>query len=162
MTPTTGNVVVNTGSTGSTSTGVYTIGATGSTGISTGSTSSYLISGGGGAGSNWTTINNQHASIVSMSGNLHIDSPNPHLNTKKHKINIDKLYENMQILNEMFHIIVPDFNKFEKNPTLMDAYLQYDSAKHIEPRYNSEQYIAAYEQFKLLEALLEEEKHDNS
>lgn len=99
---------------------------------------------------------------ITISGNLHIDAAEPYLKTKKYKINIDKLYENVQILNEMFHIIVPNFDKFEKNTTLMDAYLQYDSAKHIEPRYNSKEYIAAYEQFKLLEALFEEEKNDNS
>jgi len=131
-----------------TSNGVYTINA------ASAANGGYYIS------SN-NVINNQNASIK-ISGNLEIDTSNPYVNTKKHKINIDKLYENIQLLNEMFHIIVPDFDKFEKNPTLLDAYQQYHSAKQIEPRYNSEQYIAAYHQFKLLEALFEEEKNDNS
>jgi hypothetical protein len=62
----------------------------------------------------------------------------------------------------MFHIIVPDEHKLGKHPSLKDAFNEYLNCKNIEPRYNSEQYIAAYEQYKLLEALLEEEKHDNS
>lgn len=113
----------------------------------------------------WTSITSsaitQASGTIIMTGNLNLDCENPHINTKKNKIDIDKLYQNLQIVNEMFHIIVPDFNKLEKNPTLMDAFIQYDSAKHIEPRYNSEQYIAAYEQYMVLEALTKE-KHDNS
>ena len=115
--------------------------------------------------SGWTSMTSSTigsaAGTITMTGNLNLDCNNPHINTKKSKIDIDKLYQNLQIVNEMFHIIVPDFNKLEKNPTLMDAFIQYDSAKHIEPRYNSEQYIAAYEQYMVLEALTEE-KHDNS
>ena len=115
--------------------------------------------------SGWTSMTSSTigsaAGTITMTGNLNLDCDNPHINTKKSKIDIDKLYQNLQIVNEMFHIIVPDFNKLEKNPTLMDAFIQYDSAKHIEPRYNSEQYIAAYEQYMVLEALTEE-KHDNS
>lgn len=116
--------------------------------------------------SGWTSAISTNPTIsqgtITMTGNLTLDSDNPHINTKKNKIDIDKLCRNLEIVNEMFHIIVPDFDKIEKHPTLMDAFRQYDSAKHIEPRYNSEQYIAAYEQFKLLEALLIEEKNDNS
>ena len=115
--------------------------------------------------SGWTSMTSSTigsaACTITMTGNLNLYCDNPHINTKKSKIDIDKLYQNLQIVNEMFHIIVPDFNKLEKNPTLMDAFIQYDSAKHIEPRYNSEQYIAAYEQYMVLEALTEE-KHDNS
>lgn len=99
---------------------------------------------------------------ITLTGNVILDGDTPCINTKKHKIDIDKVYENLQIINEMFHVIVPDFNKFEKHPTLMDAFVQYDSAKHIEPRYNSEEFKAAYHQFKLLEALITEEKNDNS
>jgi hypothetical protein len=110
--------------------------------------------------SGWTT--NYGPNTVSITGTIVIDSDDPTIKTKKHKINLDDLYENIQILNEMFSVIVPNKNKMSENPTLKDAYEEYDSAKHIEPRYNSEQYTAAYEQFKLLEALLIEEKNDNS
>jgi hypothetical protein len=116
--------------------------------------------------SGWTSVIQTGSTLsqgsITISGNVTLDNDIPYINTKKHKINIDKVYENLQIVNEMFHIIVPDFDQLERHPTLMDAFRQYDSAKHIEPRYNSEQYIAAYEQFKLLEALLTEEKNDNS
>ena len=147
---------------------VISVGAGGAGG---GGAGSYVtpITATGGAGqvlgsSGWTSVIQSGSTTqgtITMTGNLNLDCENPHINTKKNKINIDKLYQNLQIVNEMFHIIVPDFNKLEKNPTLMDAFIQYDSAKHIEPRYNSEQYIAAYEQYMVLEALTEE-KHDNS
>jgi hypothetical protein len=114
----------------------------------------------------WTSITSsaitQASGTITMTGNLNLDCENPHINTKKNKIDIDKLYQNLQIVNEMFHIIVPDEHKLEKHPSLKDAFNEYLNCKNIEPRYNSEQYIAAYEQYKLLEALLEEEKHDNS
>jgi hypothetical protein len=96
-----------------------------------------------------------------MTGNLNIDSPDPHIITKKSKIDLDKLCRNLEIVNEMFHIIVPDEYKMNKNPSLKDAFDQYLNCKNIEPKYNSEEYIAAYEQYKLLEALTEEQ-HDNS
>ena len=147
-------------------------GGGGSTGITAMPVSSILPAASGGGSSNqvytssgWTTVTSpsivSQSGIVTMTGNLHIDSHNPHINTRKNKINIDKLIQNLEIVNDMFHIIVPDLDKLERNPTLMDAFRQYDSAKHIEPRYNSEQYIAAYEQYKLLEVLTEEQ-HDNS
>jgi hypothetical protein len=130
--------------------------ATGSTGLS----GQYLGTSG------WTSVVSSSSNLsqgsITISGNIVLDNDVAIINTKKHKIDIDKVYENLQIINEMFHVIVPDFNKFEKHPTLMDAFVQYDSAKHIEPRYNSEEFKAAYHQFKLLEALLTEEKNDNS
>lgn len=124
---------------------------------------------GGGTGqylgtSGWTTVTSPTISssgTITMTGNLNLDCDNPHINTKKSKIDIDKLYQNLQIVNEMFHIIVPDEYKMNKNPSLKDAFDQYLNCKNIEPKYNSEQYIAAYEQYKLLEALTEEQ-HDNS
>lgn len=124
---------------------------------------------GGGTGqylgtSGWTTVTSPTISssgTITMTGNLNLDCDNPHINTKKSKIDIDKLYQNLQIVNEMFHIIVPDEYRMNKNPSLKDAFDQYLNCKNIEPKYNSEQYIAAYEQYKLLEALTEEQ-HDNS
>ena len=124
---------------------------------------------GGGTGqylgtSGWTTVTSPTISssgTITMTGNLNLDCDNPHINTKKSKIDIDKLYQNLQIVNEMFHIIVPDEYKMAKNPSLKDAFDQYLNCKNIEPKYNSEQYIAAYEQYKLLEALTEEQD-DNS
>jgi hypothetical protein len=66
-----------------------------------------------------------------------------------------------EILNEMFSVIVPNKKKMAENPTLKDAYEEYNNAKLIEPKYNSEEYRTAYEQYKLLETLVKEE-HDNS
>ena len=115
--------------------------------------------------SGWTSMTSSTigsaAGTITMTGNLNLDCNNPHINTKKSKIDIDKLYQNLQIVNEMFHIIVPDEYRMNKNPSLKDAFDQYLNCKNIEPKYNSEQYIAAYEQYKLLEALTEEQ-HDNS
>ena len=127
--------------------------------LATGSSNQVITSSG------WTTVSSptigSASGTIMMTGNLNLNCENPHINTNKNKINVDLLVRNLEIVNEMFHIIVPNLDKLEKNPTLMDAFIQYDSAKHIEPRYNSEQYIAAYEQYKLLEALTEEQ-HDKS
>jgi len=109
--------------------------------------------------SGWTT--NYSPNTVSITGTIAIDSDDPTIKTKKHKINLDELYENIQILNEMFSVIVPNKKKMSENPTLKDAYEEYNNAKLIEPKYNSEEYRTAYEQYKLLETLVKEE-HDNS
>jgi hypothetical protein len=157
ITPTSSsNVTVSVGGGGSGGSGTYTGTITLPT-ASGGGTGQYMGTSG------WTSVIssvNTSQGTITMSGNLTIDSENPHINTKKNKIDLDKLCRNLEIVNEMFHIIVPDWNRLEKNSTLMDAYMQYDSAKHIEPRYNSEQYIAAFEQYRLLEALTEE-NHDS-
>jgi hypothetical protein len=118
-----------------------------------GSSNSVLTSAG------WTT--NYSPNTVSITGTIVIDSNDPIIKTKKHKINLDELYENIQILNEMFSVIVPNKKKMSENPTLKDAYEEYNNAKLIEPKYNSEEYRTAYEQYKLLETLVKEE-HDNS
>ena len=140
-----------------------TITITGSLAPATGGTFTVPTSGTGSSNqvlssSGWTTnYGAPPSNTISITGTIVIDSDVPTIKTKKHKIDIDKVYENLEIINEMFNIIVPDFDKLNKHPTLMDAFVQYDSAKHIEPRYNSEQLKAAYQQFKLLEALLTEE-----
>jgi hypothetical protein len=136
------------------SSGIVAIPASSITNTATGSSGQYFGSSG------WTSVISSGTTsqgTITMTGNLHIDSDNPHINTKKNKIDLDKLCRNLEIVNEMFHIIVPDEHKLEKHPSLKDAFNEYLNCKNIEPRYNSEQYIAAYEQFKLLEALLEEQ-----
>jgi hypothetical protein len=143
------------------------------------SSSSYTIVGGGGGGGTLPSINSSSNAVltssgwvsqfgpntsnntVSISGTISIDSEEPIIKTKKNKINLDEVYENILILNEMFSVIVPNKKKIEENPTLKDAYEQYNNAKLIEPKYNSEEYRTAYEQYKLLETLVKEE-HDNS
>lgn len=119
----------------------------------TGSSNSVLTSSG------WTT--NYSPNTLSITGTIIIDSEDPIIKTKKHKIDLNELYENIQILNEMFSVIVPNKKKIDENPTLKDAYEEYNNAKLIEPKYNSEEYRRAYEQYKLLETLVKEE-HDNS
>jgi hypothetical protein len=148
---------------------VISVGGGGSGGSSSSGYTAIPVSSGGGTGqylgtSGWTTVTSPTISssgTITMTGNLTIDSDNPHINTKKSKIDLDKLCRNLEIVNEMFHIIVPDEYRMNKNPSLRDAFDQYLNCKNIEPKYNSEQYIAAYEQYKLLEALTEEQ-HDNS
>ena len=121
-----------------------------------GSSNSVLTSSG------WTTnYGAPPSNTISITGTIVIDSNDPIIKTKKHKINLDELYENIQILNEMFSVIVPNKKKMAENPTLKDAYEEYNNAKLIEPKYNSEEYRTAYEQYKLLETLVKEE-HDNS
>ena len=123
---------------------------------------------GGGTGqylgtSGWTSVissSSTTAGTITMTGNLNLDSPTPHIITKKSKIDLDKLCRNLEIVNEMFHIIVPDDIKLNKHPSLKDAFDQYLNCKNIEPKYNSEQYVTAYEQYKLIEALIEEEQHE--
>lgn len=150
------------GFTGSNSSVFITAGGGGSGGY--GTTNSVLTSGGMWATmpSTWTssgthTTNN----TVSITGTVNLDSDEPSIKTKKHLINLDELFENIQILNEMFSVIVPNNKKMNENPTLKDAYEQYNNAKLIEPKYNSEEYRTAYEQYKLLETLTKEQD-DNS
>ena len=126
--------------------------------IASGSSGMYLSS----SSNMWTshqtgTINN----TVSISGTIVINSEDPIIKTKKHSIDLNELYENIQILNEMFSVIVPNKKKMEDHPTLKYAYEEYNNAKLIEPKYNSEEYRMAYEQYKLLETLVKEQ-HDNS
>jgi hypothetical protein len=150
--PNTTVVTVGAGGGGGSSSGVVTMP------IAVGSSGQYLGTSG------WTSVISSGSTTqgtITMTGNLHLDSPNPCIITKKSKIDLDKLCRNLEIVNEMFHIIVPDEHKLNNHPSLKDAFDQYLNCKNIEPKYNSEQYIAAYEQYKLLEALTEEQ-HDNS
>ena len=119
---------------------------------SMGSSNSVLTSSG------WTTnYGAPPSNTVSITGTIVIDSDDPTIKTKKHKIDLDELYENIQILNEMFSVIVPNKKKMAENPTLKDAYEEYNNARLIEPKYNSEEYRSAYEQYKLLETLTKEQ-----
>lgn len=107
-----------------------------------------------------------YSTVGTLSGNygipstthsqLSLSGKNPIISTDKNSINLDSLIENISIINEMLHIIVPNYDKIKANPTLEDAWEQYKSAREIEPKYNSKEYIAAYHQYKMLEVLCEE------
>ena len=47
------------------------------------------------------------------------------IKTNKHEINLDKMYEIVQLLSERLMIIVEDPAILEKYPTLKDTYDQY-------------------------------------
>ena len=47
------------------------------------------------------------------------------IKTNKHEINLDKMYEIVQLLSERLMIIVEDPAILEKHPTLKDTYDQY-------------------------------------
>ena len=62
------------------------------------------------------------------------------IKTNKHEINLDKMYEVVQLLSERLMIIAEDPAILEKYPTLKDT----------------------YEQYKLLSALMLNDKEDNA
>ena len=102
------------------------------------------------------TISGNYGIPSTTHSQLSLSGINPIISTDKNSINLDSLIENISIINEMLHIIVPNYDKIKANPTLEDAWEQYKSAREIEPKYNSKEYIAAYHQYKMLEVLCEE------
>jgi hypothetical protein len=137
-----------------------------------GSSGSYLVTGGGGGGSNmgspgylagygptpspvtittggtgyystpitttntagWTTM-----ATAPNTANIKITGNNPKLSTDKNDIDLDELADTMRILRDRFLILIPDFEKHEKYAALKKA----------------------YDHYKLIEAMLQEEKKDD-
>ena len=81
-----------------------------------GSSGSYLTSGTGISGTQWSN---------NINANIKITGNNPTLSTEKNDINLDELADLIKILKERLLIIVPDFEKHEKYSALKKAYDHY-------------------------------------
>jgi len=94
-----------------------------------GGAGTYYSSGVGSSGPMWTTNTTQNAN-VKITGN------NPTIHTDKNSINLDEVADLVKILKERLLVIIPDFEKHEKYAALKKA----------------------YDHYKLIEAMAQEEK----
>lgn len=97
-----------------------------------GGAGNYYISGGAGTGGT-TWSNPYNNATVKITGN------NPTISTEKNDINLDELAEMMKIMRERLLILIPDFEKHEKYIALKKA----------------------YDHYKLIEAMLKEDRKDD-
>lgn len=73
-------------------------------------------------------VNNPSASIKITAEKLEfvpIDNASPKIVTNKHTIDIDLLYETVQLLAQRLAVLAADEDVLAKHPTLRDAYDQY-------------------------------------
>jgi hypothetical protein len=120
--------------------------ATSTVNITTGGTGYTNVMPGGGGGAGNYYINNSGIGTGGVSSwgtinphtNLRITGKNPVLSTDKSAINLDELAEMMKVMRERLLILIPDFEKHEKYIALKKA----------------------YDHYKLIEAMLKEEKKD--
>ncbi len=109
-------------------------------GVATGSGSgSYYPSGMGVYNPNQTTTISTGYSTFPNTGTIHIAGTNPTIATDKVKIDLNELGELITVLKERFLILTPNFEKHEKYAALKKA----------------------YDNYKLLEAMLSGEDNDN-
>ena len=88
----------------------------------------YYSSGVGTSGPMWTN--------TTQNANVRITGNNPTIITDKNSINLDEVADLVKILKERFLVIIPDFEKHEKYAALKKA----------------------YDHYKLIEAMVQEEK----
>ena len=120
------------GSGGGGSSGVYTTTAPNT------STITIPAQGGGGAGSYYTTGTGSSPmwTTTTQNANVRITGNNPTITTDKNSINLDEVADLIKILKERLLVIIPDFEKHEKYAALKKA----------------------YDHYKLIEAMVQEEK----
>jgi hypothetical protein len=94
--------------------------------------------GGGGAGSYYTsgTTGPMWTTTTTQNANVKITGNNPTITTDKNSINLDEVADLVKILKERLLVIIPDFEKHEKYAALKKA----------------------YDHYKLIEAMVQEEK----
>ena len=88
----------------------------------------YYSSGVGTSGPMWTN--------TTQNANVRITGNNPTITTDKNSINLDEVADLVKILKERLLVIIPDFEKHEKYAALKKA----------------------YDHYKLIEAMVQEEK----
>ena len=119
---------------GTSTTGTYYTGTVPAPGTITttmpGSTGQYMT-GGLGSGPMWTGTTTPNA-------NVRISGKNPKIQTDKNEIDLDETAELIKILKERLLILIPNFEKHEKYQALKKA----------------------YDHYKMIEALIQEEKID--
>ena len=137
------------------------------------SAGTYAITGGGGGGggsgtvltgtAGWhtgkTTVGNYNTwNNVNVSPNtsIELNGEKAIIKTRRNTIDMDELSETLQSLQDAFCIIPKDKKLLDNNPTLKDAYDQYQSI--LQEKFNDPRLKEAYNEYQLLKALSEEEK----
>ena len=120
-------------------------GATPSTVTITAPSTSYAPStmtvGGGGSGTGYVYTSTGTGPVFSNPNhhtNISISGPSPTISTDKNKINLDELADTISVLRERLLILIPNFEKHEKYQALKKA----------------------YDHYKMIEALIQEEHKD--
>lgn len=90
---------------------------------------------------------------ISIEGNLSLNARS-YLKVGSDQINFKLLLDNLKEINHRLRIIIEDQAMLAQYPSLKDAWENYNNAKEIYPRYNSKEFIEAYEHYMLLEAML--------
>ena len=98
-----------------------------------------ITTGGTGYYSTPITTTNNIGWTNNFNANLKITGKNPIITTDKNEINLDELADMMKTMRERLLILVPDFEKHEKYAALKKA----------------------YDHYKLIEAMLQEETKDD-
>jgi hypothetical protein len=93
-----------------------------------GTSGTYLSSG--------TTSSPMWTSTTTQNANIKVTGNNPTIHTDKNSINLDEVADLVKILKERLLVIIPDFEKHEKYAALKKA----------------------YDHYKLIEAMVQEEK----
>lgn len=128
------NTIVTMVGGGGSGSGVYT---TTTTAPNT-STITIPAQGGGGAGTYLSsgTTSSPMWSNITQNANIKVTGNNPTIHTDRNSINLDEVADLVKILKERLLVIIPDFEKHEKYAALKKA----------------------YDHYKLIEAMVQEEK----
>ena len=126
-------IVTMVGGGGSSGSGVYTTTTAPNT-----STITIPAQGGGGVGTYLSsgTTSTPMWTNVTQNANIKVTGNNPTIHTDKNSINLDEVADLVKILKERLLVIIPDFEKHEKYAALKKA----------------------YDHYKLIEAMVQEEK----
>lgn len=125
-------ITITSPSTGFSSANTFVVGGGGSGGGGISSSGTYYTTS---SGTGWTgTSFNQNNTTITLG-----KGGKPTLSTEKNEINLDELADFVKIMRERMLILVPDFEKHEKYAALKKA----------------------YDNYKIIEALLQEEKKDD-
>lgn len=87
-----------------------------------------------------TSISPSYSYSTVPTSSITISGPNPSIATEKHVIDLNKVAETLEIVRERLLILVPAFEKHEKYPALKKA----------------------YEHYKLIEKIIQEESHERN
>jgi hypothetical protein len=134
------------------SSGVYTIGSSGNVSVNVNTTNSSY----GAVGQMLNSVG--WNSISPTSSQLSLTGTN--INVAGKEINLLEMYETMMTLSRALNIIPRDQKLLDSNPTLADAYEQYE--KILIEKMSDARIKEAYDQYQTLKALsTEEESNDH-
>jgi hypothetical protein len=121
----------------------------------------YNITGGGGGGGAYLTTGAAWQTGISIASpttptGIELNGEKAIIKTRRNTIDLDEVSELLKSLQDAFCIIPKDKKLLDENPTLKDAYDQYQSI--LQEKFNDPRLKEAYNEYQLLKALSEEEK----